>query len=217
MNLPTRVFLPWKRAAARGQVLSFIAELLRGFGQVTFQNSPIAGLCFLIGLCIGGWLRVARHGSQHAGWRARLGSEGHAHGDSGTLVGVPLAFYLDGNELLPVFVIFGGIVSAIVARDVGNVLATWQVPALTGPFVVTTWFFALGIHGLDQLQAGTDSGGPALRAVTSGSRAQLDRALIPDGLFHGVSQVFLRDSVIVGEVLAAGRATRRRPAARFPA
>lgn len=192
-------------------MLSFIAELLHGFGQVTFQNIPIAGLC------IGGWLRVARHRSQHAGWRARLGSEGHAHGDGGTPTSVALVFYLDGNELLPVFVIFGGIVSAIVARDVGNVFATWQVPALTGPFVVTTWFFALGIHGLGQLQTGTNSGGPAQRAVTSGARAQLDRALILDRLVHGVSQVFFQDSVIGGEVLAAGRATRRRPAARFPA
>ena len=55
MNLPTRLFLPWRRAAASHTLVGFVDEILRGCGQVMFQNSPITGLCFLIGLFVGGW------------------------------------------------------------------------------------------------------------------------------------------------------------------
>ena len=212
MNLPTRMFLPWKHAAARNIVVGFTDELLRGFGQVMFQNSPITGLCFLVGLFVGGWqfgvygLLGTAASTLAAHWIGVPDSAVRAglYGYNGTLVGVALAYYLAGNELLPVYVVFGGIVSAIVAGAVGNILATWQVPALTGPFVVTTWFFALGIYGLDQLEAGANSGVPALPAVTSGARANLDLAQIWDGLLHGVSQVFFQNSVIVGMIFLLG-------------
>lgn len=212
MNLSTRLFLPWKHAAARGQVVGFIDTLLRGFGQVMFQNSPITGLCFLIGLCLGGWqfgiygLVGTAASTLAARWigvpdpAVRAGLYGY----NGTLVGVALAFYLAENSLLPVYVVFGGVVSAIVAGAVGNVLATWQTPALTAPFVVTTWFFALGIYGLGQLEAGANSGVPALPVVTSGARANLDLGNIRDGLFHGVSQVFFQESVAVAVIFLLG-------------
>lgn len=212
MNLPTQMYLPWKRAAARGRVLGFVDSLLRGFGQVMFQNSPITGLCFLIGLFVGGWqfgvygLLGTAASTLAARWIGVPDSAVKAglYGYNGTLVGVALAFYLAGNELLPAYVIFGGIVSAIVAGAVGTVLATWQVPALTGPFVVTTWFFALGIYGLDELEAGANSSLPTLPHVTSGARATLDPGQIWDGLLHGVSQVFFQDSVIVGIIFLLG-------------
>jgi urea transporter len=212
MNLATRLFLPWKHTAAGNTLVGFIDEILRGFGQVMFQNSPITGLCFLIGLFVGGWqfgvygLLGTAASTLAARWIGVPDSAVGAglYGYNGTLVGVALAYYLAGNALLPVYVAFGGIVSAIVAGAVGNVLATWQVPALTGPFVVTTWFFALGIYGLDQLDAGANSGVPALPALTSGARANLDLGQIWGGLFHGVSQVFFQDSAVVGIIFLLG-------------
>lgn len=192
--------------------MGFSDELLRGFGQVMFQNSPITGLFFLIGLFVGGWqfgvygLLGTAASTLTARWIGVPDSAVRAglYGYNGTLVGVALAYYLAGNELLPVYVAFGGIVSAIVAGAVGNVLATWQVPALTGPFVVTTWFFALGIYGLDQLEAGANSGVPVLPATTAGARALLDLGQIRDGLLHGVSQVFFQNSVLVGIIFLLG-------------
>lgn len=212
MNLPTRAFLPWKHAAARGRLAGFIDTLLRGVGQVMFQNSPITGLLFLIGLFVGGWqfgfygLLGTAASTLAAHWIGVPDSAVRAglYGYNGTLVGVALAYYLAGNALLPLYVVFGGVVSAIVAGAVGNVLATWQTPALTGPFVVTTWFFALGIYGLDQLEAGANSGVAALPMVTSGARANLDFEHILDGLFHGVSQVFFQDSVMVAIIFLLG-------------
>jgi urea transporter len=126
------------------------------------------------------------------------------YGYNGTLVGVALAFYLADSVMLPLYVVLGGVVSAIVAGAIGNILSTWQVPALTGPFVVTTWFFALGIYGLDQLGAGANTGRPALPTISTGERAMLDLSHIWNGLLNGVAEVFFQDSVVVGALFLIG-------------
>jgi urea transporter len=212
MNLPTRLFLPWKQAAASNAVAGFLDEVLRGIGQVMFQNSPITGLLFLIGLFVGGWqfgvygLLGTVASTLAARWLGVPSSAIQAglYGYNGTLVGVALAFYLADNALLPVYVVFAAAVSAVVAGAIGNMLSTWSVPALTGPFVVTTWFFALGIYGLDQLQAGANAGRPALPTITSGERAALDLSQLGQGVFHGVAEVFFQGSVIVGILFLLG-------------
>jgi urea transporter len=45
----------WESAVASSPIVRFFDAVLRGFGQVMFQNSPITGLFFLIGLFVGGW------------------------------------------------------------------------------------------------------------------------------------------------------------------
>lgn len=212
MNLPTRLFQPWKHAATDNSVVGFCDEVLRGIGQVMFQNSPITGLLFLIGLFVGGWqfgaygLLGTAASTLAARWLGVPSSAVQAglYGYNGTLVGVALAFYIADDWMLPVYVIFGGVVSAVVAGAVGNVLATWKVPALTGPFVVTTWFFALGVYGLDQLGAGANAGRPGFPVAIAGERAALDLSQIWQGLFHGVAEVFFQDSVIVGALFLLG-------------
>jgi urea transporter len=212
MNLPTRLFHPWKHAAASNRLVEFIDEILRGIGQVMFQNSPITGLFFLAGLFVGGWqfgiygLLGTTASTLTARWLGVPASAVQAgvYGYNGTLVGVALAFYLADNALLPVYVIFAAAVSAVVAGAIGNLLSTWNVPALTGPFVVTTWFFALGIYGLGQLGAGANAGRPAFPAITSGERAALDLTQIGQGFFHGVAEVFFQDSVAVGILFLLG-------------
>jgi urea transporter len=212
MNLPTRLFLPWKHAADSNALVRFTDEILRGIGQVMFQNSPIAGLFFLAGLFVGGWkfgfygLLGTAASTLAARWLAvpATAVQAGVYGYNGTLVGVALAFYLADTTLLPVYVVFAAAVSAVVAGAIGNFLSTWNVPALTGPFVVTTWFFALGVYGLDQLGAGANTGRPGLPAITAGERAALDLSQIGQGIFHGVAEVFFQDSVAVGMLFLLG-------------
>ena len=188
INPPTHLFRIWKRAAASNALLGFVDEVLRGLGQVMFQNSPLTGLLFLAGLFVGGWQFGAYGllGTAAATLAARwFGVPGAAvgaglYGYNGALVGVALAFYLADNTLLPFYVACGGVVSAIVAGAIGNILATWQVPALTGPFVVTAWFFTLGSYGLDQV------GGAALYLLSDLSSGVTGEILHVDSGFHAI-------------------------------
>ena len=212
MTVLTRLIQAWRDAAASNALLAFIDELLRGIGQVMFQNSPITGLFFLAGLFVGGWQFGAYGllGTAASTLTARwLGVPDSAiksglYGYNGTLVGVALAFYLTQSWILPVYVLLAGAVSAIIAGAMGNVLSTWKLPALTGPFVLTTWFFALGIYGLNQLGATANSQLPVLPEVDFGSRAVLSIEQIGDGLFKGVSEVFFQNSILVGVLFLIG-------------
>ena len=44
------VLAPWNHLAQENVVVGFVDTLLRGTGQVMFQNNPITGLLFLIGI-----------------------------------------------------------------------------------------------------------------------------------------------------------------------
>lgn len=212
MNQPTRLLQRWQQAAAGNVVLGFVDALLRGIGQVMLQNSPLTGLIFLIGLFVGGWqfgvygLLGTAASTLAARWLGVPDSAVQAglYGYNGTLVGVALVFYLTDNLLLPVYVLLGGIVATVAAAAIGNFMFTWKVPALTGPFVVTTWFFALGIYGMSEVGAGVNSSPPALPALASGGRAVLGAGAIVDGFFKGVSEVFFQNSVLVGGLFLLG-------------
>src|SRR5436853_6799991 len=44
------ILAPWNRLARENVAVGFVDTLLRGTGQVMFQNNPITGLLFLIGI-----------------------------------------------------------------------------------------------------------------------------------------------------------------------
>ncbi|MEZ4506397.1 MAG: urea transporter [Thermomicrobiales bacterium] len=202
----------WESVASANPILRFVDAVLRGFGQVMFQNSPITGLFFLAGLFVGGWefgfyalfACVASTGTAY--W---LGVPQDAigaglYGYNGVLVGVALAFYLDDSWMLVPYVLLGAFAACIASAAIGNLLGTWQIPALTGPFVVTIWLFALGIYGFSQVEAGPNSQAPALPTLMESGRASLNFTNFYEGLFKGVSEVFFQNSIWVGIIFLIG-------------
>src|SRR2546430_5000058 len=101
---------PWERLTRENPLASFLDTLLRGCGQVMFQNNPVTGLLFLIGIFINSpllglagliglivstvtaiLLRVDRT-------LVRAGLFGY----NGILTGIGLAFFLQWNAFLVV-------------------------------------------------------------------------------------------------------------------
>jgi urea transporter len=202
----------WREISGNNFVVGFVNDVLRGFGQVFFQNSPISGALFLIGLFVGGWamggyaLLAVAISTLTAYWLgiSRSAVSAGLFGYNAALVGVALNFYLADNSLLPVYVIFGGFASCIVAAAVGNLLAQWGVPALTGPFVVTIWIFALGIYGFTQVEPSANSQAPALPTLATGGRASLGFEDVYTGIFKGVSEVYFQNSIVIGVIFLLG-------------
>jgi urea transporter len=202
----------WESAVASSPIVRFFDAVLRGFGQVMFQNSPITGLFFLIGLFVGGWefgtyaLLACVVSTGTAYWlgipQGAIGSG--LYGYNAVLVGVALVFYLDDNWVLLPYAVLGAFAACIASAAIGNLLGTWQIPALTGPFVVTIWLFALGIYGFSQVDGSANSQGPALPALIEGGRASLDFSDFYEGLFKGVSEVFFQNSIWVGVIFLIG-------------
>jgi urea transporter len=207
----------------------FIDVNLRGSGQVMFQNNPLTGLLFLAGIFWGSYTA----GMPQVGIGAllalvvatltamainvdnkslRIG----LYGFNGILVGAALPTFLKPTPLLWVYIIIGAVVSVFAMGAIATVFKTWNVPALTFPFVLTTWFLVLGSYAFANIQIAA-MGPPALPQATAAAAAApvMDPTFFVNALFNGVAQVFLIQNVVTGVIFVVALAVSSWRAALF--
>src|SRR5688572_5208213 len=144
---PRRVAESWATMAQRNPAVGVVDTLLRGTGQVMFQNNPLTGLLFLVGIFVnsakfGGAGLLGLAASTLAAYLLgadRMLIRNGLFGFNGILVGIGLAFFLEFEPLLVVYIVLGAAVSAIVMMALANLLSPWDMPALTAPFVLSAW------------------------------------------------------------------------------
>src|SRR4029450_1978125 len=73
-------------------------------------------------------------------------------GFNGILVGIALAFFFEFDFLLAIYIVLGAAVSTIVMMALSNLLSTWDMPALTAPFVLTAWLLLFAVYQFDFLR-----------------------------------------------------------------
>lgn len=222
------LLMRWESLCSASAILRFVDINLRGAGQVMFQDNPLSGLLFLVAVgwgsyagdapavATGGllalvtatlaayWLRVDR-GALHAG----------LFGFNAYLVGLALPTFLTPSPLLWAYVALGGAVSVVVMLAFVNAVKSWEVPALTAPFVLVAWVMLLASNAF----AGLD--GSAL--PLSGLIAPIDPAAanplwfgdFARGVLESISQVFLKGNGVAALLLVAGLAVSSVSAAVF--
>lgn len=127
-----------------------IEIILRGIGQVFFQNNYISGLLFLVGIFYNSALMGvgALLGTIISTISARLfkfNSEdinNGLYGYNGTLVGLAIIYFYGFNLISIISIIVASIISSIVLN-----LIKQKIPALTSPFIISTllivWLLSL--------------------------------------------------------------------------
>jgi urea transporter len=222
----------WGRLAEGNPAVGVVDALLRGTGQVMFQNNPLTGLLFLVGIFVNsvelgaaGLLGLAA--STAAAWA--LGADralirAGLFGFNGILVGIGLAFFLEFDPLLAVYIVLGAAVSTVVMMALTNLLAPWDLPALTAPFVLTTWLLLFAVYQLDFLDP-TEFIAPAavdpnaavqteLRELAT-DRGGVTLANLVQALFRGVGEVMFQDSLVTGLIFVVAIAVNSRVSAAF--
>ena len=133
-------------AAPQLNVLQLLLGVLRGLSQVIFLDSPLAGLCLLIGLRLADgrtalWaLLGSASGTTLAlfyGWPDE-GALAGVYGYNASLAAVALA-QVHRCPLVPAF----GILLALVLQPGFSALG---LPALTMPFILACWLIRAGAH-----------------------------------------------------------------------
>lgn len=229
----------WNRLARENVAVGFVDTLLRGTGQVMFQNNPITGLLFLVGifynsyqLGIAGVIGLLAStvtamllGANRTLIRAGLFSY------NGILTGIGLAFFiqLQWSPVLVVYIILGGVLSAIVFMALANFFSTWDMPALTAPFVLTTWLFLFAVLLFANLHPGALAS-PALpkpNAVVHPMLRPSPADLTTDAgmtvvnllqsFFRGVGQVFFQNNLVSGMIFLIAILINSRVSALFAA
>lgn len=171
---------------------SFPKTLLKGFGQVMFQNSELTGFLFLIGIFYNSWL---------LGIAALLGVisstlfalflhyekkdiEDGLYGFNGVLVGIALFFFFQPTLPLALLAILGAFLSTLIMKF----MREKNLFPYTFPFVLSTWILMLLIN--------------ALTLVPVQQQAQASAASIDllSSISMGFGQVMFQASTVTGIV-----------------
>ena len=192
-----------------------VKVLLRGTGQVMFQNNAWTGLLFLCGIFAGAYLQ----GNTAVFWGALLGlavstAAGYVLGLSsddgrqglwgfnGVLVGCAFPTFLGNTVWMWLALALCAALTAWVRTGFNNVMAPWKVNSFTFPFVFCTWMFLLAaraMHSLPDLNLGTPSFPAAFSSVENWGFVHLSVSVL-----KGIAQVFLINSWITGVLFVAG-------------
>lgn len=169
--------------------MTFIQSILRGIGQVMFQNNMYSGLLFLVGIFINSWL---------LGLAALLGTSistvtahvlGYSKGDiqnglygfNGTLTGIAILCFFELNYITGLALILGAILSTVLMYFLKKIL-----PPFTAPFVLATWivlYSLMFVFNLTLLSSSTPLNTNFNILYASG---------------HGFGQVMFQEHVITG-------------------
>lgn len=204
-----------------------LSALLRGAGQVMFQNSPWTGLFFLCGIAWGAW----NAGRMEIFYGALLGLaagtltacllgapleevEEGLHGYNGILVGCALPVFLEGGPVCWMLIVLGAVFSTVIMMAVSRVFASWKVSAMTGPFVFATWFILLASYSFSGFDA-VALPHPALPVLPHDAVAFFGPEALVLSSLSGVSQVFLLDDPVTGMLFLVGLAVSSPSAALF--
>jgi urea transporter len=231
---PRRAAESWATMAQRNPAVGVVDTLLRGVGQVMFQNNPLTGLLFLVGILVNsfkfggaGLLGLAAStlaayllGTDRTLIRAGL------FGFNGVLVGIALAFFFEFDVLLAVYIVLGAAVSTIVMMALINLLTPWDMPALTAPFVLTAWLLLFAVYQFDFLTP-TELIAPLapepgaavqtdLRELVTGTGG-LTVANLAHGFFRGVGEVMFQDNLLTGVIFLVAILVNSRISAAFAA
>lgn len=216
----------WEKLCSLSRGLRFLDMNLRGVGQVLFQDNPLSGAIFIAAIAWGSfaagtpqillagviavvvatstaqWLRV-EDGALRSG----------LYGYNGVLVGIALATFLAPTRLLWLYVVLGAAVSTVATLGIANAMKLWSVPALTFPFVLTTWILLLASYGFSGLSGAALPSGKVVAAFEPYHASPLNVVELLNGVLLSISQIFLKGSLIAALLLILGLAVSSMSAA----
>lgn len=200
-----------------GSVDGVLRSLLRGAGQVMFQNSAWCGALFLAGICWGAFA----NGTPAVFWGAltgllvstgtgrllRLPAQDGAQGlwgFNGVLVGCAFPTFLGNTCWMWLALVLCAALTTWVRTGLNNVMAPWRVNSMTFPFVLCTWFFLLAARALHALPPSGMAVPTIHEHLTVAGAFSFGDLLV--WWLKGIAQVFLIDSWVTGLLFLVGLA-----------
>ena len=202
-------------------IAAFVDAVLRGIGQVMLQNNSYAGLFFLAGIFYNSVLLglAVLAGTAASTATALLLQVDRVplrvgwFGFNGALTAMALLYFFQSDVRVWVYVLCAAAVTTVLMAALLRLLATWQLPVLTAPFVFTTLCFVLASARWGQLHATQQL--PTSGRLPQGARIEgvVSLGTLAEGIFTGVAQVFFQGNVVTGVVFTLGLLVSSRVAA----
>ena len=218
----------WENACRSAGPLRFVDIILRGIGQVMFQDNPVSGLLFFIAIgwgsyaadvpqvAIGGLLSIVV-ATIMAWWlrvdRAALGAG--LYGFNAYLVGIALPTFLSVSPLLWVYIVLGAMVSVVATLAATNLMKTWGVSALTAPFILVTWLLLLSTYAFSGLLGEALPASGLITPIPAEAASPLAVVDFIEGMLISISQVFVKGDGPAALLILTGLAAGSMAAAGF--
>lgn len=182
-------------ASAESAVPEPVRPVLRGIGQVFFQENALTGACFVLGIAVNSPLMAfgALLGATLGTATARLAkfdpgeTAAGIYGFNATLVGIATFFFFRPGFTSVTLLVLGCIAATFVTRLMRRFL---PFPTYTTPFIVTTW--VLYFLGLALGAPGVTPGEPAV----AGSAFR--------GVANGIGQVMFQANLVTALLFVVG-------------
>lgn len=183
--------------------IAWLKGILPSFSQVVLIEHPISGAMILLALAVADLqlAALALCGCLAANLIAHLLQvdqtqiEGGLMGFSPILVGIAAGTFVEGIAVWPITLLGSGL-CVFVTLVINHLFGQQELPGLTFPFILTTWFFLLLSF--------------SSRWITTSRIAQLPQAVsseglltFPDVFIKGVGEIFLLDNVISSLLILA--------------
>jgi len=205
--------------------LGFVDWVLRGIGQVVFQDNPISGAVILGGIFYNSWIygTVCLFGTIISTltalvFKADKGMiKAGLFGFNGALIAIALVAYTSPNfttgnipnGYLVLYIVLCAAFTSLILPAFGALLGPHKVPGLTMPFVLATWF-VLGAL----LQFSTIDVSNALKPTSpsdfTGPRPDYTWITWFHGISMGIAEIFFQDNWVTGVIILIGIAINTR-------
>ena len=199
----------------------FPETLLRGIGQVDFQNNWLTGLVILGAIFynsgvygVASLIGVATATLTAMALKAdRSLIDAGLFQFSGVLLAIGLVAYLSPNFThgawpswqLWLFVVFGSALTAVITAALMAVGERRQMPTFTWPFNLAAWLFIFASLKLAQLHTGPNIT-PGVPTAFHGPTGAYTWTTVYKGVGNGIAEVFFQDNWISGYIMLGGLA-----------
>nr|MBI3614484.1 urea transporter [Nitrospirota bacterium] len=199
--------------------------VLRGVGQVAFQNNPLSGAVILAAIFYNSWIYgvVCLLGTivgtlTALGFKADKGLiKDGLFGFNGALIVLALVAYTSkdfahGNlpnwYLWSYIVVSAAFTSALVPAF-GALLGPHRVPGLTMPFVLSGWWFLGALLQFSSIDV-SSALKPTSPADFTGPRPEYTAGTWFYGITNGIAEIFFQDDWVSGVIILGGIAINSR-------
>lgn len=217
--------VPFKDRFGDHPRLGFLDWVLRGVGQVVFQNNPLSGAVILVAIFYNSWIygTACLFGTMVSTTTALLfkadkGSiKDGLFGFNGALIAIALVAYTSPNFTtgnvpnlhLWIYIVLSAAFTSIIMPAIAAVLGPHKVPGLTMPFVLATWFFLGALLQFSTIDV-SNALKPTSPADFTGPKPAYTWLTWFHGITMGIAEIFFQDNWVTGILILIGIAVNTR-------
>lgn len=215
--------LTWKDLFQDQQTFGMADWVLRGIGQVVFQNNPISGAVILGAIFYNSWIygTVCLFGTIISTVTALLFKADKGmikdglFGFNGALIAIALVAYTSRNfttgnmpnGYLWLYIVLCATFTTVAMPAFGALLGPHKVPGLTMPFVLATWFFLGALLHFTTIDVSLK---PTSPSDFTGPRPDYTWITWFHGITMGIAEIFFQDNWVTGILILIGIAINSR-------